>query len=618
MPTTTLENRLSLLRQQDPELAERLESWDVPEQYVIKPSRQGTPTVVFSMPDASPRALHSGYDPVQEASRFIDNIDTAKSAHYLVLGLGLGYHILELIRRIPRHSTVLVVEPDLALARLALTHAPLDPVLKYPGLKLFVGQSAEEVVRTFEPWKTAFTLNGFTPVRFQSLLNTRPDYFKDIEHHLAQEIRTTQVDHNTQAALSKFFYQNCLDNLPVARQTPGIVTLQNQFQGTPAIVVSAGPSLDKNINLLKGAKGRGLVIAVATALKPLKASGIAPDFVVAIDPNEISVSAFDAGNLTDSGRLVFHPCIPQAIVDLFPGRRMVTDADLFFWKYLTNGSADKGSLGKSFSVAHAALKFARCLGCDPIILVGQDLAFDGPRSHCSGSHHADLNQQHMEQHKTEHVLNHDRRLAAASAIRWTHDMFGNTTATNQALDAFRMLFAEELDSGGRVYNATEGGVPIPGIQNLTLKEALHLLPPKAELQIPPSADQGTNHSDELSPGFQHQAQRLAACASSYQEWLERHDHPINAEDIRIACDEAEDLLQRLIADHVTIQLLQEYLFAEFMEWNRGTYQIGLLDPEREEAVILQARWNRDRNFFPHLVKGAHWLETVFTHLAANP
>ena len=57
-------------------------------------------------------------------------------------------------------------------------------------------------------------------------------------------------------------------------------------EGYPAFIVSAGPSLDKNIDMLKEVKGRGMIMAVDTAIKPLLKKGIVPDIVASVDPHK--------------------------------------------------------------------------------------------------------------------------------------------------------------------------------------------------------------------------------------------------------------------------------------------------------------------------------------------
>jgi len=650
MPTSLLENHLQLLRQKDPGLADRLDRLDAPGCYEPVPSRQGMPTLIYkangpcgrltgptlsraqgktaipqnAQPAASTAsgqggiALHSRYDPVHEAEKFIQQFSTQESAHYLVLGLGLGYHVLELIRRIPSHSQVVVVEADPALFRTALEHAPLAPLLRYPGIKFWVGLPPEAIPAEFEPFKTTFTLNGFTPVRFQPAVNLHRDYYAEVEQRLARQIREAQVVQNTQAALSRSFYQNLLTNLPVIETAPGIDDCRNRFCGVPAIVVSAGPSLDKNLPLLQGANQRALILAVATAIKPLAAAGIVPDFVVAIDPNDISIAAFEAGPPSEFTHLVFHPCIPPEIVQRFPGRRVVSGAELFLWEFVSQGLENKGSLGKSYSVAHTALKFANHLGCSPVVLVGQDLAFAGPRSHCSGSHHADGHYRDIGPTQTARQIDQFRRRASAPALHMAEDVFGNRVATNLALDTFRKLFAEEIVGKVDIFNATEGGLPLPGALNMTLREALNRLPEGTEIRpaVLSGWVQEKSVSGQLNDVLLRQARYFGTHAQRIQDWLDRHGSASPTDCETHAETGAREVLDQLLADSTSVRLLQEFLYTEFLDWNRKTYRIGLLNPEHEEEEIRSRQLGRDRWFFPHLVKAAWWLESELTRLAA--
>lgn len=75
--------------------------------------------------------LHSRYQPQEEAQRLIDAAELDPTRPVLVLGTGLGYHVLELLRR---GMTVAAVEPDAAVARLAV-----EGPLKHCDVPLAVG-----------------------------------------------------------------------------------------------------------------------------------------------------------------------------------------------------------------------------------------------------------------------------------------------------------------------------------------------------------------------------------------------------------------------------------------------------------------------------------------------
>ena len=122
------EKNLEILRRLSPETARLLARTPVPATCRVLPSRAGPP--VLQVDGVS---LHSAYDPVQEGLTWVQTQDLKGDEPLVVFGLGLGYHILPLLEP-PR--PLFVVEPSLAVARLALEHQDLTPLLARNALRL--------------------------------------------------------------------------------------------------------------------------------------------------------------------------------------------------------------------------------------------------------------------------------------------------------------------------------------------------------------------------------------------------------------------------------------------------------------------------------------------------
>ncbi|MBI1320408.1 MAG: glycosyltransferase [Candidatus Hydrogenedens sp.] len=78
--------------------------------------------------------LHSRYDPAEEARRLVDSAAPEAGRPVFVLGLGLGYHVAELLSR---GFEVFVVEPEPAVVQAALDAGP-----DLSGALLYVGPAA--------------------------------------------------------------------------------------------------------------------------------------------------------------------------------------------------------------------------------------------------------------------------------------------------------------------------------------------------------------------------------------------------------------------------------------------------------------------------------------------
>ncbi len=622
----TYKSNLDYLQEYFPALAEKFENFQQSGAFSLEPTRQGIPTLTCKFPDGKILSLHSRYNPAQEASQFINTLDCQKSSNFIVFGLGLGYHIVELIKKAPRHSKILVVEGRTEIFKYTMQCEHFTELLHRPNIRWLIGEDARDPAITLSDWKDSFALNGFLPVRFQPLTQFNSEFCADFEKTLGDSLRETQVSHNTRRALSRILYQNCFQNFKSSINSPGIVHLEGIANNEPVLVVAAGPSLDKNIQLIRGIQNSCRIIAVSTALKPLQEAGIEPDFVVAIDPKPVSSTAFENANPSSKTSLVFNPVIPENITDQFPGKRFVIDAQPYLWKFLNTGATPKGELGESASVAHTALNLALHMGCTPIILVGQDLSFQSDRSHCSGAFHKESLVQNIGTNQTSGRLHQRQRGGTASAARVSQDFFGNTISTTNALESFRFPFEKIKKSGTRLVNATEGGVNLSGIENATLKEILAgLTILKLQKTTPtknraPSGNIDLDFKQKLARQITDQTIKLDKLLSTIQIWLNKNkpiqqglfsENILNEEALSEQISAAETILASIIQDKDSVQLLQEYLYSEFLDWNRETYQIELLKNDVEQT---NRKLKRDFVLFSEIEATIKWFQIEFGKL----
>ncbi len=116
------ENNLELLRKTDPGLAQRVSSQPISENVKVVQSKSGDP-----VPQLNAISLHSVYRPVQEAEKLAAQFSEATHKPTVVMGLGFGYHILELLKKV--EGKIYVVEPLMTLFRVFLSEVDLAPFL---------------------------------------------------------------------------------------------------------------------------------------------------------------------------------------------------------------------------------------------------------------------------------------------------------------------------------------------------------------------------------------------------------------------------------------------------------------------------------------------------------
>jgi hypothetical protein len=242
---------------------------------------------------------------------------------------------------------------------------------------------------------------------------------------------------------------------------PPVRVLFDAFKGRPAVIVSAGPSLEKNIDRIVELKDRAVLIAVDTSLRILLNKGIEPHFVCTGDPQEANWRHL-RGTVTKSAHLVAEPMTHFASLEHFKGRLFIASYGDKVMKWISDFIPDVGLVLCWGSVATMAFDLARKLGCDPIIFTGQDLSFPGGRTYAHGTYFEDEEKMDMS------VEAYEKRQRTYTLT----DLYGQTVKTNRQMFAYKEWFRTEFArTDARVINATEGGILKENCEIMTLREA---------------------------------------------------------------------------------------------------------------------------------------------------
>ncbi len=127
-----------------------------------------------------------------------------------------------------------------------------------------------------------------------------------------------EVKSATSLRFNDLWQQNFQANRNAIQNNPGVVALTQKFKEIPAIIVGAGPSLDKNINLMGRAQGHSIILASDASLKPLLLQGILPSMVISLDPQE-EIAKFFQGVSHRGMTLIAPSIIHPRVLDLWEG-----------------------------------------------------------------------------------------------------------------------------------------------------------------------------------------------------------------------------------------------------------------------------------------------------------
>lgn len=181
------------------------------------------------------------------------------------------------------------------------------------------------------------------------------------------------------------FVEAQLKNFP--RNNVQISKFQNALKGKKAIMIGGGPSLDGLLDWIKSVRDQFFIFAVGRVSKKLHQEGLTPDFIVSVDPHELSY---------DNSKQMFYFAEESILLNCYHiAPRLLSQwaglscyfGELYPWEEASGNSTSPGP-----TVLHSAVVQAAYLGCNEIYLAGVDLCFYKGKTHASGSAEAEIGQ----------------------------------------------------------------------------------------------------------------------------------------------------------------------------------------------------------------------------------
>lgn len=400
-------------------------------------------------------AYHSPYDPIREAKSFYEGLQLEEADVILHFGWGLGYSGGYLRERLKPDARVFVLEPDADVFGLFRAEGEHREVLEDSRFQYVVGSHVSQFIDDWGldgcqdtdrilwiGWPRADQIYGELSALVQSSFNTR--------------LRDRAGNLLTHFERGRTYFENAASNLKYASD-PTVGNLFGSFRGVPLILVSAGPSLDRNIRELRGLEQRCFILAVDTALRPLLTVGVQPHAVIVADPSELNAKHVVGAMQPDTYLIAERATHPLAMQS--SSRRFQFSTGVYPDSLYREFGQEHTTLDVWGSVATAALDLACRMDADPIIFVGQDFSYTWGKAYASNT---------IFQGKFFDIDSLDRKET---------DVWGRNAPTTENLIAYRDSFLRRMagEKGRRFVNATEGGILTgwSGLETLSLRDAVH-------------------------------------------------------------------------------------------------------------------------------------------------
>jgi hypothetical protein len=446
------------------------------------------------------RALASRRRPGDEAARLAEGVDPKEAGVYAVVGFGSAHHVRAIAERTKRSAVLLVFEPDAALLRAVLERIDCSGWIASSAVCFVTdptdGGAITRALDGAEPLVALGLKIIEHPPSRQRLAGEGAQFGKTLTQVVAA-VRTVVVTTMVQTEVTM---RNTLLNLDrylagSRDRAGGVADLAGLCAGRPAVVVSAGPSLARTIDALAapGVRERVVIIAVQTALKPLLAKGVRPHFVTALDYHEISRRFYEGLTAEDieGVTLVAEPKVNPVVPETFPGTVRCPGDDTLDLLLGPDLAGEHGTLPAGSTVAHLAYYLARHLGCDPVILTGQDLGFTDGQYYGAGAAIHDAWAPELNAFTTLEMQEWERIARGKKALRPMTDQRGRRIYSDEQmatyLAQFERDFGRDADRGLRTIDATEGGVAKRNAEPMGLAQALAQFAPAEALPRIPAA-----------------------------------------------------------------------------------------------------------------------------------
>lgn len=437
------------------------------------------------------RALASRHQPRTEAVNFADATDLRDRAVIVVLGFGLGYHVMEFCERLGRSGLVVVLEPDIALLRAVL--AEIDCTVAFNKANILFFRGDEQAGRYAERFAgtEGVLIQGVQLVEHPASRSRVAPFAKEFAQCITETVRGARVTAATGLARSAQTIRSILGNARHYIGGEGLAPIEGIAKGRLGIVVSAGPSLRRNLHLLAapGVREHCVIVATQTVLKPLLAEGIKPHFVAALDWHRISKRFYEGLREKDVAEttLVLDPQANAVIAASYPGP-IRTIAAPHLDALLGPLARDMGRLPAGATVAHLCYQIARYLGCDPVAMIGQDLGFTDGVYYARGTAIDEVWAPELNPFNTMENLEWSRIARHRSHLVKRRDVHGKSIFTDAQMETylqrFEYFFLQDERRGLRTIDATEGGVRKSGTEVLTLAETLAAYATECVPEIP--------------------------------------------------------------------------------------------------------------------------------------
>ncbi|ENZ3871037.1 motility associated factor glycosyltransferase family protein [Campylobacter jejuni] len=547
-------------------------------------------------------------DPIKELQTMLNTYNDKYLLYPVLYFYGFGNGILfKALLQNKNHQHIVVFEKDIEIIWI-MFHI-LDFSHELQNARLIVLQTSSLDIEFFSNFCSSKPFFQFSRIYFLELMSHYYERFHEdilgLNKKLAENFKNSIVSYGNDPLDALQGIEQFVYNLPQMITHPSYKELLSKRKGVSdtAIIVSTGPSLTKQLPLLKKYANKATIFCADSSYPILAKHGIKPDYVLSLERIPLT-SEFFNNDFGEFDKDIVFVCAgvvhPKTIEYLKNKTFIITQKILAFPYYINLKNFCYAAVG--FSVAHMAYEFATHLSHKNIIFIGQDLAYaeDG-FSHTKDYSNLDKHEGHFQRDKGKfQCLAYGGDGKAESSEVWT---------------MFRFFLQDTISRNiiSTTYNCTEGGARIEGtIEKPFLWACENLLDKDLNKPFEKLEPLSLNKQNEfLLKAYYKVYQSIKHCRD-FSKILSNDFEKIQSvylnlnkkeNDLNLAIRKIDEFKNKL-EDIKQMQDLYEILSTLLIQFELNLARIYVLNPKtKEDAFNKSILWIKEHLEFMELVYG---------------
>jgi hypothetical protein len=434
--------------------------------YIIEQSKEGL-AILSAINDAGKKIyLHSRYNPLKEAEIFKDKFSPEKFDIIIILGAGLGYHLMALKDIIKKYNKIIIIDIIKEIEKEISKNPETGFLAKSPKIKFLTGTGFNEIESLLNAEIDFNGIKGIDVIEHPSSIRAFGDYYNEVKKIVSLIINKKAGNAATQKAFGSLYLKNIFKNFLFFSSLYSVSAFFKTMTDYTAIIIVSGPDMENYLKVIRANQNKFFIIAADSAMNTLVQNEIFPDFFVSIDPQLFTfehIFALDRLNAIPIFTLSSCPLIverlkgSQGLLSLNTHPVAQIADDIFPGVF---GSIDS----RTGTVAGDAIMTAQEFGFRTTGLIGFDFAFPDFKIYPVGSAYQKRFENVSSRFNPIETINFNYIMKSSKGLKHENKF------TRKSFIQYKESIENYLKiiKSNTIYNINKKGIPIHGLKNINL------------------------------------------------------------------------------------------------------------------------------------------------------